>query len=57
MAFTTHAAMALHIRQLDGENSHHIIEGMFKAAGRALRTAVRLDPDRPGMVPSSKGVL
>ncbi len=57
MAFAMHAGLALHIRQLDGENSHHIIEGMFKAAGRALRTAVRLDPDRPGMVPSSKGVL
>lgn len=57
MAFAMHAGLALHIRQLDGDNSHHIIEGMFKAAARALRTAVRLDPDRPGMVPSSKGVL
>lgn len=57
LAFAMHAGLALHIRQLDGDNSHHIIEGMFKAAARALRTAVRLDPDRPGMVPSSKGVL
>lgn len=57
MAFAMHAGLALHIRQLDGENSHHIIEGMFKAAARALRAAVKIDSDRPGMVPSSKGVL
>ena len=57
MAFAMHAGLALHIRQLDGENSHHIIEGMFKAAARALRAAVKIDSDRPGAVPSSKGVL
>lgn len=57
MAFAMHAGLALHIRQLDGENSHHIIEGMFKAAARALRAAVKIDSDRPGTVPSSKGVL
>lgn len=57
LAFAMHAGLALHIRQLDGENSHHIIEGMFKAAARALRAAVKIDSDRPGAVPSSKGVL
>lgn len=57
LAFAMHAGLALHIRQLDGENSHHIIEGMFKAAARALRAAVKIDSDRPGVVPSSKGVL
>ena len=48
------ALMGLHIRQLDGENSHHIIEGMFKAFGRALRQAVAVTG---GALPSTKGVL
>ena len=46
--------MSLHIRQLDGLNSHHIIEGMFKALGRALRQAVAVPG---GALPSTKGVL
>lgn len=46
--------MSLHIRQLDGLNSHHIIEGMFKALGRALRLAVAVTG---GALPSTKGVL
>ncbi len=56
-ALAMHAAMTLHIRQLDGENSHHIIEGMFKAFARALRAAVRIDAERPDAIASSKGVL
>ena len=48
------ALMSLHIRQLDGESSHHIIEGMFKAFGRALRQAVAVTG---GALPSTKGVL
>ena len=48
------ALMSLHIRQLDGLNSHHIIEGMFKAFGRALRQAVAVTG---GALPSTKGVL
>ena len=46
--------MSLHIRQLDGLNSHHTIEGMFKALGRALRQAVAVTG---GALPSTKGVL
>ena len=46
--------MSLHIRQLDGINSHHIIEGMFKALGRALRQAVQVTG---GALPSTKGGL
>ena len=48
------ALMSLHIRQLDGVNTHHIIEGMFKALGRALREAVAVTG---GALPSTKGVL
>ena len=51
------ADLTLHIRQLDGENSHHIIEGTFKAFGRALAEAVSIDPETRGEIPSTKGVL
>ncbi len=53
-ALANAAGMALHIRQLDGENSHHIIEAMFKALGRALAQAVRVEGTE---IPSTKGVL
>ncbi|KAM3755107.1 hypothetical protein ACB098_02G015100 [Castanea mollissima] len=51
------SGMTLHIRQLAGRNSHHIIEATFKAFARALRQATEYDPRRGGTVPSSKGVL
>ncbi|XP_043715478.1 imidazoleglycerol-phosphate dehydratase 1, chloroplastic-like isoform X2 [Telopea speciosissima] len=51
------SGMTLHIRQLAGKNSHHIIEATFKAFARALRQATEYDPRRRGSVPSSKGVL
>ncbi|NET59838.1 MAG: imidazoleglycerol-phosphate dehydratase HisB [Symploca sp. SIO2E6] len=57
VALVNHSQMTLHIRQLDGINSHHIIEATFKAFSRALRMAIEIDPRRAGMVPSSKGVL
>ena len=57
LGFVRKAECTLHIKELAGGNSHHIIEGMFKAAARALRAAVKIDSDRPGAVPSSKGVL
>ncbi len=57
VAMVNHAQMTLHIRQLDGINSHHIIEATFKAFARALRMAIEADPRRAGTVPSSKGVL
>ena len=56
-AFTRKAELALHIRQLDGENSHHIIEAMFKAFGRALAQAVCVDKAHADEIPSTKGVL
>ena len=51
------AGVTLHLRQLDGTNSHHIIEAAFKAFARALREAVSLDPGAADAVPSTKGVL
>ena len=56
-AFARTAKMTLHIKQLDGRNSHHIIEGQFKSVARSLRTAVSIDPELAGEVPSTKGTL
>ncbi|MEZ5671858.1 MAG: imidazoleglycerol-phosphate dehydratase HisB [Thiotrichaceae bacterium] len=55
--FTNHAMMTLHIDTLRGQNSHHMIETVFKAFGRALRMAITPDPRMQGTVPSTKGVL
>jgi imidazoleglycerol-phosphate dehydratase len=57
VAIVNHSQMTLHIRQLDGINSHHIIEATFKAFARATRMAVEIDPRRASSIPSSKGVL
>lgn len=57
VAIVNHAQMTLHLRQLDGINSHHIIEATFKAFARSLRMAVEPDPRRAHTIPSSKGVL
>ena len=56
-AFTANAGLDLHLRQLAGKNSHHIIEGAFKAAGRALRKAAAIDTTAADEIPSTKGVL
>lgn len=57
VAVVNHSQMTLHIRQLDGLNSHHIIEATFKAFARAMRMATEIDPRRASQIPSSKGVL
>ena len=57
LALTRNAAMTLHFVQFAGTNSHHIIEGAFKAFGRALRAAVAIDAANPDYLPSTKGVL
>lgn len=57
LAFVRKAEMTLHIRQLAGENSHHIIEGAFKSAGRSLAAAVSIDEKYKDEIPSTKGVL
>ena len=57
LGFVRNAQATLHIRLLTGSNSHHIAEGAFKAAGRALREAVAIDPEFSEEIPSTKGVL
>ena len=56
IAFAANAGVTLHVRQLAGENAHHIAEAAFKALARALMEAVRIDPRVAG-VPSTKGSL
>jgi len=57
LGFVRKARVTLHLRQLEGSNSHHIMEGAFKAAARALRQAVSIDSDYADEVPSTKGLL
>jgi imidazoleglycerol-phosphate dehydratase len=56
-AFAQSAGVTLHIENLYGENSHHIVESCYKGLARALRMAVAIDPRRGDAVPSTKGVL
>ena len=56
-ALAVNSGITMHIRLLDGKNSHHIAEAMFKATARALRKAVAMDPDAMDDIPSTKGVL
>lgn len=56
-AFTRHAGITLHIKQLSGANSHHIIEGTFKSFARAMKQAVAIDENNKDIIPSTKGVL
>ena len=55
LAFVRNCPMSLHIRQLAGKNSHHIVEGCFKSVARSLKAAVT--PDGTDDIPSTKGVL
>ena len=55
LAFVRNCPMSLHVKQLAGRNSHHIVEGAFKAAARALKTAAAADGSDE--IPSTKGVL
>lgn len=57
LGFVRSAQLTLHVRQMAGENSHHILEGVFKALGRTLSKAVAIDPKRVGEIPSTKGAL
>ncbi len=57
LGFTRKAELSLHFKLLDGENTHHIIEAMFKALGRTLAAATRIDEAHRDEIPSTKGVL
>ena len=57
LGFVRNAECTLHIRQMAGTNSHHIIEGAFKSAGRSLRAAVAIEAAFADEIPSTKGVL
>lgn len=56
-AFSSHSGMTLHIDQVHGFNSHHIVEASFKAVARALRQALERDPRKADEIPSTKGAL
>ena len=57
IALAGNAGITLHIRSFAGENSHHILEAAFKAAGRSICQATRIDPRIEGVLPSTKGAL
>ena len=57
LALTRRADITLHVRQLAGRNSHHIIEGLFKSLARTLSAAAAIDSRAAGEIPSTKGVL
>ena len=57
LGFVRNAACTLHIRKIAGTNSHHIIEGAFKSAGRSLRAAVAIEAAFANEIPSTKGVV
>ena len=57
IAFVRNCPMSLHIRQMAGSNTHHVIEGIFKSVARSMRQAVGIDWELDGQIPSTKGVL
>ena len=57
LGFVRSCPASIHIREMCGENTHHILEAIFKGMGRALKEAVSLDPKHLGDIPSTKGVL
>jgi imidazoleglycerol-phosphate dehydratase len=56
-AFAQHGGLTLHIENLYGENSHHIVESCYKGLARSLRQAIEIDPRQSKAVPSTKGHL
>ena len=57
LAFTREAGITMHIKQLAGENSHHIVEGVFKSVSRSLAASVKIDANAQGRIPSTKGTI
>jgi len=56
-AFAQAAGITLHVENIYGENTHHIVESCYKGLARALRQAIEIDPRKSDAVPSTKGVL
>mgnify|MGYP003307575259 CR=1 FL=1 len=56
-AFVRHANLTLHIKKLDGTNTHHIIEGIYKSFARTMAQAVKINEEFKDEIPSTKGVL
>ena len=57
LAFARESLSTLHIKKISGENSHHIIEAIFKSTARAIKQAVKIDDDFKNEIPSTKGVI
>ena len=57
LGFVRALGATVHLRQLDGKNTHHILEAVFKGMGRTLKEAVAIDPALAGALPSTKGML
>ncbi len=57
LGFVRNALVTLHIKQLSGSNSHHIIEGIFKSVARSMKAACSIDAEYANEIPSTKGVL
>ncbi|MEF2675381.1 MAG: imidazoleglycerol-phosphate dehydratase HisB [Eubacteriales bacterium] len=56
-AMVRNGGFTLHVRQLAGENTHHILEGMFKSLGRSMAKAVKIEKGREDEIPSTKGII
>lgn len=57
VAMVRNGGFTLHVRQLAGENTHHILEGMFKSLGRSMAKAVKIEKGREEEIPSTKGMI
>ena len=57
LSFVRNCPASVHIRQMSGENTHHIIEAIFKGMGRTLKMAVSIDEKHKDEIPSTKGML
>lgn len=57
VAMVRNGGFTLHVRQLSGENTHHILEGMFKSLGRSMAKAVKIEKGREDEIPSTKGMI
>ena len=57
ISFSSNAGITLHLQQLAGKNTHHVLEGAFKSVARSMKQACKIDAELLGEIPSTKGVL